>query len=272
MTQSPTPRGTASPHRGRKHAGKPVPDPRPSTVTSRDLRKVTKATRPDGIAGFDTCTAPSVKAMRAWHKRYGATGLYIGGSNMACDYGNLNSSWVRTVTQMGWRLLPVYAGPQAPCYGYGDMIDPKNAASQGQAAATDAVSQAAALGLPSDSPVYYDMEGYDEANAGCVSSVLRFLASWTKTLNARGYISGVYSSLDSGVQDLRSAAAKHSVAEPQAIWFAQWDGNRTLAKAATFDPPWPVDARVKQYAGPHWETIGGVTLNIDSDLAGGPPR
>ena len=104
-----------------------------------------------------------------------------------------------------------------------------------------------------------------------MTAVLKFLGEWTKTLKARGYPSGVYSSVDSGVQDLQSAAAKHSVAEPQAIWFAQWDGNRTLGNAEAFgDAPWPIQSRTKQYAGPHSQTIGGITLNIDSDLAGGP--
>ena len=39
--------------------------------------------------GFDTCTVPSINAMKAWRSEYSAIGVYIGGENMACDYGNL---------------------------------------------------------------------------------------------------------------------------------------------------------------------------------------
>ena len=67
------------------------------------------------VNGFDTCTAPSVNAMKAWKRRYSAIGVYIGGQNMACDYGNLSASWVKSVHSMGWSLLPLYVGLQAPC-------------------------------------------------------------------------------------------------------------------------------------------------------------
>jgi hypothetical protein len=34
--------------------------------------------------------------------------------NMACDYGNLSASWVKSTHKMGWNLLPLYVGLQAP--------------------------------------------------------------------------------------------------------------------------------------------------------------
>jgi hypothetical protein len=224
-----------------------------------------------GRAGFDACTAPSLPAMRAWRARYAVAGIYIGGSNMACDYGNLSAAWVRATTNMGWGLLPVYVGPQAPCYGYGDMIKGRVAAAQGRTAALDAASNAAAFGLPKGSPIYYDMEAYNNSKRQCVAAVLRFLTSWTRTLNGRGYISGVYSSLDSGVQDLQRAVTSAAVTEPQAIWAALWDGKRNLPGIPVLGPrPWPVSERVKQFAGGHWQKIRGVSLNIDSDVVAGP--
>lgn len=190
---------------------------------------------------------------------------------MACDYGNLSASWVRATTAMGWGLLPVYVGLQAPCYGYGDMINGRSAVAQGNAAATNAAKDAAAFGLPAGSPVYYDMEAYNEANRGCVSAVLKFLGAWTKTLNQHHYLSGVYSSEDSGVQDLRTASVSGAVTAPQAIWFALWDNDRNLTGAPVLGPrPWSISDRVKQYAGGHNQKIGGITLNIDSDWVGGP--
>jgi hypothetical protein len=222
------------------------------------------------LPGFDTCTAPSLRAMRAWRSKYAVAGIYIGGSNMACDYGNLSAGWVRTVTSTGWGLLPVYVGLQAPCYGYGQMIKPGKAAAEGQAAAEDAVDDATTFGLPQWSPIYYDMEAYNENNRRCVGAVLSFLSAWTKELNTLRYFSGVYSSADSGVQDLQSAAVSGTVSEPQAIWFALWDGQRSLTDAPVIEQqPWLVTDRVKQYSGGHWQKIGGISLDIDSDLVGG---
>ena len=36
------------------------------------------------------------------------------------------------------------------------------------------------------------------------------------------------------------------------------------------DPLWPLTARSKQFIGPHNVTIGGFTLNIDTDLVSSP--
>ncbi len=280
--------GGGQPSRPSRKAPRPRPSsvptssraPRPSvpTPTNTPVRTVArvkparpKVTGPSELSGFDTCTAPSLAAMRAWRSKYSVAGIYIGGANMACDYGNLSASWVRATTAMGWGLLPVYVGLQAPCYGYGDMINGRSAVAQGNAAATNAAKDAAAFGLPAGSPVYYDMEAYNEANRGCVSAVLKFLGAWTKTLNQHHYLSGVYSSEDSGVQDLRTASVSGAVTAPQAIWFALWDNDRNLTGAPVLGPrPWSISDRVKQYAGGHNQKIGGITLNIDSDWVGGP--
>jgi hypothetical protein len=207
--------------------------------------------------------------MRAWRSAYSVIGIYIGGVNAACDYGNLSASWVRQAEALGWSMLPTYVGPQAPCYGNGVTIDPGQAQSQGRQAADDAASDAAALGLRKGSPVYYDMEAYNEDDAGCVSAVLSFLSAWSAQLGARGYVPGVYSSQDSGVQDVNAAAKarRAGFTVPRAVWIALWDGGKSLADGSLI---WPLSDRVKQYQGPHEQTIGGVTLDIDSDEVGGP--
>src|SRR5690606_2353982 len=61
--------------------------------------------------GFDTCTAPSVSAMRAWlASPYRAVNIYFGGNNRACTQPNLTAGWVSDVTAQGWRLIPTYFG------------------------------------------------------------------------------------------------------------------------------------------------------------------
>jgi hypothetical protein len=101
---------------------------------------------PSGYAGygFDTCSAPSVDAMRAWAgpSPYKGAGIYVGGTNAACLGGNLNASWVDTVTAMGWHLIPIYVGLQAPCANQSGLagIDPAQPDAQGVQNADDAVN------------------------------------------------------------------------------------------------------------------------------------
>src|SRR5260370_5398294 len=140
--------------------------------------------------------------MRAWRQGYAVIGIYIGGVNAACAYGNLSASWITSAASMGWSMLPTYVGPQAPCYGYGNTITPSRAAAQGGAAADDAVRNAAGLRLPKGSPIYYHIEAYSR-DSGRTVAVLPFLRAGTRQLNARGYVSRVYSSRDSGTADMQ---------------------------------------------------------------------
>jgi len=227
--------------------------------------------KPHPVYGFDACAAPSLATMRAWRRGFSVVGIYIGGVNAACGLGNLSASWVRSTAKIGWSMLPTYVGPQAACWsgGSGVLIDAKHAAAEGRAAANDAISDLANLGLGKGAPVYYDMEGYDEDNAGCVSAVLTFIGAWSRQLAARGYVSGVYSSQDSGIDDMEAAAVAHrpGFTRPTAIWIALWDDRRTLSDGRLV---WPFTDRSKQYIGPHLHEVGGITLDIDTDWVQGP--
>ncbi len=221
-------------------------------------------------AGFDTCTAPSMKAMQAWRSKFSVSAIYIGGEEMACGYGNLSAQWVQAVKAMGWSLLPTYVGPQASCDSFSGKIDVKKAAAQGRQNAQWAVQDASMLGISKGSPIYYDMEAYNRNKAKCVTGVLEFLDAWTRQLNAEGYISGVYSSADSAVIDLatHTMVGQHMLAKPQAIWCALWDKSSDLncAPYLPAGPAWPAERRSKQFAGSHWEKVHRIGLNIDSDL------
>jgi len=221
------------------------------------------------LAGFDTCGAPSLQTMKAWRARYAVAAIYIGGQEMGCGYGNLSKSWVQSAEAMGWSLMPTFVGLQAPCNSFSDEINPGQAAQQGQQAATQAVSDAASFGLGPGSPIYFDMEAYNETKASCVTAVLTFLDAWDRQVQASGYVSGVYSSAGSGVVNLQntSSVGGHPLARPQAIWFALWDNAVNLTGSPYMTPAvWPASARAKQYAGPRVVTVGGISLNIDSDL------
>jgi hypothetical protein len=221
------------------------------------------------VNGFDSCTAPTLATMRVWRRQYAAVGVYIGGANSACAYGNLSAAWFRSAAAMGWGMLPTYVGPQAPCWGFqGALINPSEAAAEGQAAGADAVSDARLFGLAKGSPVYYDMESYTGDQA-CTNAVLTFLGAWDRTVAAKGYLTGVYSSQESGIDDMQAAAVagKAGFTRPDAIWIALWDGRATLADGIL---AWPVGDRAKQYAGNLYQTVGGIRLSIDRDVVAGP--
>jgi len=221
------------------------------------------------VNGFDSCTTPSLPTMRVWRQDYAAIGVYIGGANDACAYGNLSAAWFNSAAGLGWGMLPTYVGPQAPCWGYsGTTIDPSQAVAEGEAAGADAVSDARLFGLAAGSPLYYDMEAY-VGGSSCTSAVLRFLGAWDRTVVAKGYITGVYSSQDSGIEDMQAAVAAKDTwfTAPDAIWIALWDNVDSLSDGTL---NWALDERSKQYEGNIFWTVGGITLSIDKDIVGGP--
>jgi hypothetical protein len=223
------------------------------------------------LPGFDTCTAPSLAVMRAWRARFAATAIYIGGEEAACDYGNLNPQWITAVRIMGWRLLPTYVGLQAPCDSFSGKISrkPVNAAAQGKTDAEWAVEDAQNFGLGRGTPIYDDMEAYDAGKPRCVNAVLTFLDAWTRQLNAEGYVSGVYSSADSGIIDLDTTSMidGHPLAEPQSLWFALWDNASDLNGSPYLTGDlWPPAHRSKQYEGSRWVKIRKMGLDVDLDL------
>jgi hypothetical protein len=221
--------------------------------------------------GFDLCKAPPLSAMQAWWNTsgYRALGLYIGGVNWACGSANLTRDWVEAVNRIGWRLVPIYVGRQAPCVRQRKLalMDPKTVQDQAAAAAQDAVSTAASLGLVRGSAIYFDLEAYRRGDAACAGTALSYVGIFTRVLHAHGYLAGIYSSAGSGIKDL---AATPGEPRPDAVWMARWDGTRTLGDPALPDPLWSNHQRIKQYTDSHKETHGGVSLVVDKDVIDGP--
>jgi Domain of unknown function (DUF1906) len=208
--------------------------------------------------GFDSCAAPSGSAMRAWrrHSPYRAVGIYIGGSDRACDQSNLTAGWVRRQASAGWKFFPMYAGPQAA---FGELSNP---AAQGTRAAADAVAQAQRLGFGPRTPIYYDMEAYPARDTG---KALRFLSAWTVALHRLNYLSGVYSSSRSGIIDLARQYGRGSYVMPDAIYDALWNGSRNVSDSAYGSKAWPRDHRLHQFSGNDTQTYGGATIDVDED-------
>ncbi|MDI6097150.1 DUF1906 domain-containing protein [Actinoplanes sp. NEAU-A12] len=220
--------------------------------------------------GFDACTAPSSEAMAAWLQSspYRAAGIYFGGNNRGCTQKNLTASWVREQITRGWRLIPLYVGPQASCTtitAKRNLIDNANAAAMGRATAEDAVRQAVALGLSKESVLIYDMESYRTNDAACRDGVLQFMSAWTARLHDFGYFSGYYSSAASGIADQVAVYNQPGYVRPDYIDFARWDEAVTVSDKVLPADYWQPKRRMKQYRGDHKETWGGVTINIDND-------
>jgi hypothetical protein len=221
--------------------------------------------------GIDACTAPSVATMTDWlASPYRVIGTYLGGVNWACSYGNFTSTWASEVAAEGWRYIPIWVGPQAPCTTIegATVIDPSDAAAQGEAEAASAATAAQGFGYGKGTPIYFDMEGYDSSDTSCAQAVMTFLGGWTAGLHAAGYLSGVYSSAASGIADLAAEYTNPDYQRPDDVWVADWNGDPVLTDPYLPSGDWQ-NAVLHQYYGSHDETWGGATVNVDSDVIDG---
>ena len=216
---------------------------------------------------FDACSAPSTNTMTAWiASPYRAVGVYIGGTNRACKQTNLTPTWVQSTLSMGWNLLPLYVGLQAPCVSQSGLAkvstSPTTAARQGSVAADDAAGEATSLGLPAGSPIWFDMEGYKLHDASCTKAVQSFVTGWDVELHARGFVPGVYGSAASTIRDISQLQTV-----PDLVWIANWNGVQSVyGDPNVSDELWSNHQRIHQYKGGHNEAYGGVTINIDSSV------
>ena len=216
--------------------------------------------------GFDACSAPSSRSMAAWEDSpYRAVGVYIGGINRACSQPNLTAEWVAAQTEAGWHLIPTYVGLQAPTSACSSCakLSSSQATAQGAAAAIDAVEEAGAVAMGPGSPIYFDMESYSQTSSA-TAATLAFLEAWTEKLHALGYVSGVYSSSASGIEDLAGQVGS-GYTLPDDLWIANWNGQQNTADPVVAASAWTPHRRIHQYRGGHNETYGGVTINIDNN-------
>jgi hypothetical protein len=208
--------------------------------------------------GFDACAAPSRAFMRAWRRSspYRAVGIYIGGADRACDQRNLSPGWVRHEARAGWHFIPMYAGPQAAAREIHAPIR------QGRKAAADAVAQAERLGFGWRTPIYYDMETFPRRQT---ATALRFLSAWTARLHRLGFLSGVYSSSESGILDLARQYSRHLYTMPDVVYDALWNGSPNTTDRVYESGEWNNHQRIHQYSGNVTQTHGHATIEIDQD-------
>ena len=230
--------------------------------------------------GFDKCTAAPAAQMQTWwdNSHFYDSNIYISGRNRGCSQPQLTAAWVTQVSAMGWGLIPTIVGYQAPCSActtcQKHSSDTATAETQGRGEADIAITDANNLGLTQGTVLYYDMERYDETaqTPNCRVSVNAFLKGWTDRLHELGYISGVYGSPTNAVADWINIPAPSRM---DAVWLARWDNVPSVWFYASPSPvvpdtAWANHQRIKQWQAPHNETWGGVTFNIDGNIADAP--
>lgn len=235
-------------------------------------------------AGLDIACAPSQAQMQTWWtgSPYYDIGIYLGGCDVYCVSPNgqntcaanwtasssktvdtnLTPVWATSVTNMGWGLLPLWVGPQAPCVGAGFWYITSDPESTGAYQADLAMAQANWLGI-TNGIIYYDMEGYTPDGGSCSSTVKSFLESWTTELHANGFLAGVYSGENDFATDIVNTSPL-----PDAAWVAAWDSNTTVWNLGSLpNTDWANNQRIHQWNSENGgETWGGATLDgIDQD-------
>ncbi|MGB7068807.1 MAG: glycoside hydrolase domain-containing protein [Pyrinomonadaceae bacterium] len=229
--------------------------------------------------GFDKCTAGTVAQMQTWWdaSHFYDSNIYFSGRNRSCSQPQLTADWVDQVSRMGWGLIPTVVGYQSPCSVSANSSkhssEPAMAEQQGRTEADIAVADANNIGLTVGTVLYYDMERYDETagTPGCRIATTAFLKGWTDRLKELGYKSGTYGSPKNAQEDWVNLPA---ASQMDAIWMARWDNIASVWSYVSF-PFFPADKwanhqRIKQWQAPHNETWGGVTFNIDGNIADGP--
>jgi photosystem II stability/assembly factor-like uncharacterized protein len=224
---------------------------------------------------FDRCNIPSTSQMQKWwtSSPYYGVNLYIGGISRGCANTGLNEFYVHMISQQGWELIPTWVGPQAPCSAFKNKMS-SNAGTaylQGRNEASSAAQTAAALGFSKDRVVYYDLEGYASATLACRETVKSFLKGWTERLHELGVLSGVYGAAYSSYMNDWAAVSP----PPDYVWIASWYRSYYDPYATVWgvnflsDSLWSNHQRLRQYAGDHTETWGGISLTIDSNVSDG---
>lgn len=228
----------------------------------------------DNRQAFDICTLPTTEQMQTWWNGspYDVFNIYLGGIAFACDENPLNPYWLDAVYRQGWRFILTWVGPQAPCTTFFHRMSANAATAyqQGRAEADLAADAAAQLGFLGGKIIYYDLEAYRDATSECRNAVDEFMRGWTVRLHELGAKTGAYGS------PLYSYISDWADNNPPLddVWIAHWIYSSYNPNATVWTPYldnslWSSHQRLRQYAGGHSETWGGLSMTIDSNVLDG---
>lgn len=230
--------------------------------------------------GFDKCEAPKVTEARSWKNSspFGAVNLYVGGNSRACANDIITASYVAELYAQGWRFIPTWVGPQAPCTSFRNRFSelPATAYQQGVENAAAAVSRMIELGFTDaqgrGAVVYYDME-YFPYSASCSEAVRAFVRGWNTQLKQSGFTSGLYAT----TSNLSSNTIYNLDPATDAVWMAEWyktpgfrDNETVWDQYYLPNNYWSNHQRIHQYSDAYTDTWGGVSMNVGPDVLDGP--
>ncbi len=228
---------------------------------------------------FDKCEIPTLSQLQSWYTSspYKAVNLYIGGIARFCSNLPLTATYLHSMFLQGWRFIPTWVGPQAPCSGrpYKFPYDPELAYQSGVDNANQARAKMIELGLTnpdgSGGIIYLDLEHFSYSST-CSAAARAYVSGWTTRLSQLGIMSGLYST-STGIRDNEYFNLE---IPPYAVWIAEWYTNPGFRSYETVwdlrylsDQYWTNNQRILQYSGGHSETWGGVSLDIDCNVAEG---
>ncbi len=183
----------------------------------------------------------------------------------------------------GWRLLPITLGPQASCqprfprYHDDFKINPKPGKANGysiakrQGTTEGGRSVAAAQGARHRAGLHalvrprglHPRRHRTAGSRPCSSSAA---GSPRSAPSATWPASTPAPAPASRCSTTPGSTGPSAFALPDAIWIARWDGIANTSTSYIRDDGWRPGGRVKQYAGGHDETWGGVRINIDCNF------
>ncbi len=227
--------------------------------------------------GFDDCGLPNASQMQTWwgHSPYSTVNIYLGGISAACPMER-DAGWLYDVSQQGWSFILTWVGPQAPCTSFNHRMssNPATAYQQGRNNADAAIAKAREKGFLGDLVIYYDLESYytnGKDSPACRAAVASFMQGWVERTHELGESAGGYGS---ACGSFMTEWAEND--DPlDDVWFAHWYTNNYDPDATVWDVPcigndlWAINQRLKQYAGVHNETWGGLKKSIDSNVLEG---
>jgi len=230
---------------------------------------------------FDACEIPSLAQLNNWfqHSPYRGVNLYIGGISRLCANSNLNEAYITEIARQGWRLIPTWVGHQPPCtsFKYPFPYDVDEAFEYGVNNANQAKDRMETFGLLNSDGrggvVYLDVESFNTSNEACVAATRAYIRGWTTRMNELGIMGAMYAS---SINLNKAKIYNLSPAVP-AVWIAEWNIARGFnPDASVYDlrhlpnDYWYSEQRLRQYSGEKYETWGGVTIEIDPNVADGP--
>ena len=230
--------------------------------------------------GFNRCELADLGILQNWKESspFGVMTLWMGGVSRQCNNSQLSADAVTSLHNMGWKFVPIWSGPQAPCSTFASKMssDLVTAEAEGRAEADLAIAEAIRLGIAnpdsSGTVIYYRVEDHPD-DAGCREAVKSFISGWSARLRELGNLAGVYGHRCNGFVFYDFPNLTHA---PDALFYTALANTYTeyypsisvfgplaVTTCGQSDAVWVDSRRMREYTtAEHSETYGAETLNI----------